>query len=891
MHVDWLHSARLRLSALRKRPQLERDLEDEIRFHLEMKAAKNASAGLPAGEAFYAARRDFGNDTRWKEALHDMWTLTWPEGVIQDARYAARSIRKTPGLALAVIAVLAIGIGANTAIFSVVNAAILKPLPFSDPDELVLLIGNVQRQRIERRGNSYPDYLDWRSQAQSFAGMAAIEGAPFVLTGVDEPERFTGEFVSAGYFELLGVRPLVGRVFQADEDRSQDGAAVAVIGEDLWKRRFGGDSAVLGRKLTLNARPYTVIGVMPAWFRGGGDQAEVWAPFSVSLSREEAAARGRRGFTALARLKKGVSRESAQTEMDGISRRLEMAYPATNEKRAVEVASLTAETVGSLKTPLLILLGAVTLVLLIACANVANLLLARSEARQGEFAIRMALGAGRGRLFRQQMAESLILAGAGAALGLVLAVIAGHLLVSLSPVTLPTFVKPRLDWMVGLFTVVISVITGFAGGMAPALAAAKQTPDTALKDNSIRSGEGSARQRFRSALVISEVALATALLVGAGLLIRSFGHLSALNPGFQPENVLTVHLSLPRIDAAAAEATDARSAVTGDAILERVQSIPSVVAAAVATGCPLDESSSAVFYSPEGQTPTDATTRPRAYIHRVSPAYFATLRTPLVAGRTFNSTEMAGKGDAVMVTENLVRRFWPGQDPVGKRIKAGSLNSEAPWLTIVGVVPEMKFRGLPENPTSDPDVFFPFSPRQRQIALLVRTSGEPGGIVSAVRAAVRDIDRTVPVYNVASLSERVGRANERARFASWMMAIFAAVAIALTSVGIYALMSWTVRRRTREIGIRMAVGASREEVLRMILGRGMTLVGAGLIAGAATALALTRWMETLLFGVSPADSLTFSAVAILIAFTGALACLIPAWRAAQMDPAGALRHD
>jgi putative ABC transport system permease protein len=531
--------------------------------------------------------------------------------------------------------------------------------------------------------------LDWKAQSTSFEGMAAYSSDSFNLTGVAEPERLAGEWVSAGYFDLLGVAPIAGRAIGPGDDVSGSSNTVVLIGEGLWRRRFGSDPAILGKRLQMSGQPFTVIGILPAGFRGLSDGSEVWAPFSASASAADLAERGSRGFPAVAKLKWGVPVRQAQAELDAISKRLEQAYPETNAKRGVEVASLTDELVGGLRTPLYVLLGAVGFVLLIACANVANLLLARSEARRQEIAIRMALGAGRGRIFRQLVTESMLLSLIGSALGLLLAVWSAQLLSKASPITLPTFVKSTTDWTVAAFATGVSILVGAFVGFMPAYQAGRQDLYVALKESGARSGAGLARRRFREALVITEVALSLTLLVGAGLLMRSFQRLSAVHPGFDPTDVLTLTAALPRSappQSPTVATADPSAVVTGRQLLQRLRALPAVVSASVASDIPLGAGGSAIFYSAEGQSITDAQTRPRAYVHRITPEFFATVGAQMLSGRSFSETEMEGRANVVVVTDNLTKRFWQGQDPIGKRIKAGDSASKNPWWTIIGVV-------------------------------------------------------------------------------------------------------------------------------------------------------------------------------------------------------------
>ncbi|HMJ82515.1 MAG TPA: ABC transporter permease, partial [Vicinamibacterales bacterium] len=603
---------RHRLVAIVRRRRLDRDLDDELAFHLAMREADYRTDGLSADAAREEARRQFGNVTHLKEQTRDMWTFPSLESFRQDIRYALRTLRKSPGFTFVAVFALAVGIGGNTAIFSLVDAIRAKALPYRDPDQLVQLWGNVQRTRVERRGASYPDYLDWRAESKSFEDIAAVDSQWMTFVGSDEPERIQTEFVAAPYFSLLGVSPARGRVFAASEDVVASPAQVVVLSDGFWKRRFGADPQVIGRTLTLccAARQYTVVGVMPPGFKGLSDTAELWVPFAMYAPPRAMMERGSRGFAALARLKPGVTLAAAQNDLDTISRRLEQAYPNTNEKRAVEVSPLDVELFGNLRPALLTLMAAVAFVLLIACANVANLLIARSEVRRREIAVRTALGAGRGRLLRQLVTESCVLTMLGAAVGLVVARVAVATLIAQSPVTFPSFATPDLDTRVAVFTIAVSLVCGLLVGLVPGLQA--QAPDlsSSLKE-SARSSGGRQSQRLRSALVIAEVSLAVVLLVGAGLMIRSVRNLAALNPGFDPQSVLTLHVSIPRTSvppaapvAAGAPATPAppaRPVVEGRVLLDRLGAIPGVAAATLANGLPLDGDGGAAFYAAEGQ--------------------------------------------------------------------------------------------------------------------------------------------------------------------------------------------------------------------------------------------------------------------------------------------------
>ncbi len=866
---------RLRVRALLLRRRLDRDLEDELAFHL---ATRAESAGP------LAARRHFGNPTFVKETVRDMWTFNWLETLARDLRYAARSLSKSPGFAAVAILTLALGIGANTAIFSVVNAVLLHPLPYPEPDRLVELWGNVKRAKVERRGTSFADYLDWRKESQSFERMALFTDGTLTLNGVAEPERVVGEYVGHGYFELLGVAPQFGRSFLASEDQVPQRDRVAILSDGFWKRRFGGDPLAVGRSIQLQDKMYTVVGVMPPGFRGVDDRSDLWLPLMMAAGPQDLGNRGNRGPAVLARLKSGVGIAQAQSEMDAICKRLEQQYPQTNEGRGVELSPLEQEIFGDLRRPLVVLLVAVGFVLLIACTNVANLMLARSEARQREIAVRIALGAGRGRMIHQLITESLVLALTGAGAGILLAGWGVKALVAASPITFPGYVNPAIDWTVAGFTAAVSCLAGVAMGLAPAVQVRTSNLFEAFKAASSHAADSRGGQRFRSALVVAEVAFAMLLLVGAGLLIRSVQQLAAIRPGFDPAHVLTMRVGIPRV-----AGSQTQSVTAARAVQAAVAQLPSVESAAAGSDVPF-AGSSAIFFTAEGQPPVTAQNVPRAYVHAVSANFFQVLRIPILAGRTFTAAEMAGS-DAVIVTDNLARRFWAGQDPIGKRLKRGTSDSTAPWMTVVGVVNEMKYRGLPANPTADPDIFMPIRDQSQQFALLLRTPLDPSSLAPAVRKTLRELDSTTVVYSVAPLDNLMERQTANSRFTGWLMGIFAASALLLAMIGIYGVMSYAVTRRTQEIGIRVALGAARGDVLRLVVRRGMTLIAAGLALGIAGALAITRLIGALLYGVTPRDALTFGGAAVMLALVALFACLIPASRAARIHPAVALRNE
>jgi putative ABC transport system permease protein len=879
-----LRSVVTRLRYLFRRDRLDQDLKDEVAFHLAMRE-RHFSEGRAGGDddSGRAARRRFGNAAVITEETRDMWTFPSLESFVQDIRYALRSLRRSPGFAVVAIAVLALGIGANSAIFSLVNAVMLRGLPYPQSNRLVLLIGNVQRDTVERRGNSWPDYADWRQQSKSFDRMAAYADFNTTLLSIDEPTRLGAEGVSAEYFSVLGVAPAMGRVF-TDEEVAPNGPAVAILSDAAWRTQFGSDPQILGKTATFQSRAFQIIGVMPAGFKGVTDTGEVWLPFPFAWG--SLTSRGARGFQAVARLKPGVSRADAQTELNTIASRLAVAYPDTNEKRGVEVADLTAETFATVRGAVTALMAAVAFVLLIACANVATLVMSRAETRAREIAVRAALGAGQARLTRQLVTESAVMVTIGAAAGLALAYAALRLLAVNSPVTLPSFAEPTLDATVVLFTIAITAATALLLGLAPAIHARMAMVADALKSSR---GATRASSRLRAGLVVVEVALTVVLLVGAGLMIRSVANLGAVRPGFDATGVLTMDVGLPRLAPVPGATGAAPLAVSIATILDRVRAVPGVQKAALISDVPLTGGGSAVFYAAEGDSTAGAQKAPRAYVHRMSPGFLDALGIPLVEGRTFEPSELVATSTSVIVTENMAHRFWPGQSAVGRRIKIGGAASQNPWSTIVGVVPELKYRGLPANPTADPDIFMPIFDRG-QVALVVRGSGTAGTLETPVKAAIRSTASGFVIFNVTSLEQLVATQTAASRFTGWLLSIFAAAALLLAAIGLYGVMAYLVDQRRREFGIRLALGAARSGIVGLVVSNGAALTGIGVLIGAAGAWQMSRLLGTQLFGVSPFDPSAFAAIGLLILIAVA-ACVVPAVRATRVDPIVVLRNE
>jgi putative ABC transport system permease protein len=810
----------------------------------------------------------------------------------QDLRYGARMSLKKPAFTLAAILTLALGIGANTAIFTVINAALLRPLPYPDAEQLVVVATTMRRDTVEVRSASYPDFVDWRDQNSVFERIAAQASPSFTLTGGAEPERVNGELVSADYFPLLRARAAFGRTFLPEEDRAPDTHRVALVGYGLWQRRFGGNPALLGQTIQVNDGNYTVVGIMPEGFRGVSDGAEVWLPMMMVSSVRPAGTlqrREQRWLSTVARLKPGVTLAQAQAEMDAIMGRLEQAYPNTNRNRGARVTPLDEQFFGGLQLTLWILLGAVGCVLLVACANVANLQLQRAAGRASEMAVRLALGATPRRLVRQLLTESLLLGLIGGALGILIALWSVDFLVKLSPVTFPSFVKLSIDGRVLGFSLLISGLTGALSGLAPALQAARPALSETLKAGGRNASGGLGRNRLLGSMVVSEIALALTLLIGAGLMIRSLQRMQAVDPGFDSERLLTMRVSLP-LPRYPREQIIAFS----QRLRERLQALPGAQSVALASDLPLSGSTSAGPIELEGRHEAPAGGEFRMYRHRVTPGFFSTLGIPLIKGRDFTADDHAQAPGVVIISEAMARRYWPNEDPIGKRLREDNRGTSTPasWLEIVGVVGEVKYRGLPQNPNADPDVYFPLPQSPiGNLFLAARSSVDPNSLVAAVRGVLRELDPDLPVYEVTTMTESVANQTTRSRFSAWLLSVFGALALALAAVGIYSVMAYAVEQRSREIGIRMAMGARAADVLKMVVGQGMRLALLGVALGLGAALALTQLMKRLLFGVAAADPLTYGVIALLLTLVALLACWIPARRAAKVDPIITLRYE
>jgi len=800
--------------------------------------------------------------------------------MVNDLRTAFRQLLKNPGFTAVAVLTIALGIGANTTIFSIVNAVLLRPFPYRAPERLV----NVQ-ERISGLGGfspSYPNFVDWRAQNTAFDSMAAVRGSEsFNFTGSGEPERLQGRLVSAEFFSTLGIEPLFGRDFLPEED-SPGATPVAILSYGLWQRRFGGDPDILGKQLTLNTQSFTVVGIAPANFQFGME-ADVTVP--IGLSAERFKNRGSDpGTGVVARLKPGVSQEQAEADLNLVAARLEQQYPQTNKGRRVLLTPLHESIVGNVRQPLLVLLGAVGLVLLIACANVANLLLVRSSARQKEMSVRVALGASRSALVRQLLAESVLLAGLGAGLGIVLAFWGVSLATTRLPVGIPRLQEAQLDLPVLVFTLAVSLLTALLFGLAPALQASRPNLTEGLKEGD--RGSSGCRQRLRSVLVVGEVALTLTLLVGAGLLIQSFRRVLQVDPGFKAQNLLTMQVSVNN-------PAGQQVANFFEQLQQNVRSLPGVVSVAVSNGIPFGSTNFPAFLI-EGRAETE--NKPSGLRYHVSPAYFQTMGIELINGRLFTAEETPATPPVAIIDEVLARRFFPNENPLGHRLKP---SADVPGVEIVGIVRHAEPNSLDAQGPAPAQFYFNFNqiPVERlpgyvrRINLLTRTEVEPMSLASAVRNEVAALNRDQAVFNVRTMEQTLAQSVSPRRFSMLLLTVFAIVALALASLGIYGLMSYAVAQRTREIGVRMALGAQLSDVLKLVIGQGMKLAFSGVVLGLVASVALTQLMKTLLFGVSATDPLTFVVIVSLLTVVALLACWLPARRATKVDPMIALRYE
>jgi putative ABC transport system permease protein len=887
MPMSWL--ARVR-NVFRPGP-LASEIDEEMRFHLEMRARSYADQGLPEEEAASRARRAFGNPLLLRERTRDADVWAGLDALLQDVRHSFRMLRRSPGFTAAAVVTLALGIGANTAVFSVVNAVLLRPLPYAEPDRLFVLYQQHEAENVGRTRAAPLDFLDWQKRSRSFAAMGAHIGTGFTLTGGGEPELVIGQLVSAELFDVLRVRPLLGRAFRPDENEAGRDR-VMLLSHGLWRRRFGGDPSVVGRTVVANSKPYTVVGVMPPGFEYPEKRYQLWVPFpfrganadNVPITRQS------RYLQVIGRLKAGVTSAQAAAELDAIGRRLAEEFPESDGGTTIRMASLTEETVGGVRKALLLLLGAAGFVLLIACANVTSLLLARASTRRREMAVRSALGVGLPRLVRQLLTETLVLFAVGLAAGLLAAQGTLHGVRLLGPKDIPRLEEAAVDSRALLLSGAAAGFAALLFGLAPALQAARAGAADAGKIGGRVVSAEPKHQRLRSAVIVAEVGVSLVLLTGAGLAIRSFLRLQGVEKGFDPHGAVTFNVVMP-----AAKYPDAPAMwACYRQLLDELSSQRAFEAVGFTTHLPLSGQDLENGVDLEGAPAMGES--PVAGLRGISPGYLAAMDIPLRRGRAFTVQDREKALPVVLVNETFARRFWPRQDPVGKRLSVDG--EQGPWRTVVGVVADVRHRSLDANP--HPEVLLPYlqldpgflTAWARGLSVVVRGSAAGLAVTADLaRRGVHAADANMPLVDIKPMAQLVAESTAQPRFRTLLMGGFALIALTLALVGVFGVMSYFVAQRTQELGVRMALGARRSDVLALTLGRGARLAILGVLLGLLGARALTGWMAGLLYEVSPTDPATFALAAGLLTAAALAASYLPARRAAAVDPAVVLREE
>jgi putative ABC transport system permease protein len=868
------------------------DAEDELAFHIESRVAEFTAMGMTPDEAQAEAMRRFGNLTRARERLHEVVELQeqdrrradmW-DAFMQDLRYAGRALRRNPGFTIVAVLTLALGIGANTAIFSVINGVLLRPLPYPEPGRLVRLFTSFSSS--PRYAVSQPEFMDYKGLSQVFENAAAFSGASLTLTGDGEPERLRGIAATKDLLPVLGISPLYGRNFEGEDGRAS-AEPVVILTHELWQNRFGADQSLLGRVLQINGRSRRVVGILPP----GVTMYRAQAFIPHYINPDSLTGRASNYLSVIARLRPNVSAEQARRELVALTRRTgeehRRTYPTAMGYSALAVG-MHEEMTGDIRLPLLILLGAVGLVLLIACANVANLLLARGEARQQEVAVRLALGASGRRILRQLLTESTVLAVLGAAGGMVLAWWGMKALLSVNPEAIPRFQEIRLDATVGVMTLVLAMITGMLFGFAPALHLVRTELQSTLKEGGRAGSESGARQRLGRTLVMAEVALAVVVVIGATLLLRSFRELRGSDPGFRAANVLAVDLSLPlaRYDNAATTSFYQR-------LVEQMRALPGVRMVAAASDVPPVAGGNNWDIAIDGRAVAPGSSAPSPNVRAVTRDYFGTMTIAIANGRAFGAEDHAASAPVAIINEASARAWWPNANPVGQRIR---FDTNLPWVTIVGVARDAKSNGMQEPTPVELYMLHEQLPTaaggtERTMYVLLKTTVDPLTLATSGRGAVQALDPQLAITNIRSMEQLLDFSVAQQRFMMLLLGVFGAVALSLAAIGIYGIMSYAVKRRTREIGIRMALGGAPGDVLRLVVSQGMRLAFFGLIIGILVSLAATRLLTDLLFGVEPRDPLTFVSIGLLLTGIALIASWIPARRAVRTDPTTALRTE
>jgi len=870
------------------------DADEELRFHIESRVDEYVAAGMTPEQARVETMRRFGDVERVRrstaaidaEYAHEQRRAARWEALSQDLRYAARTLRRNPAFTAIAVLTLALGIGANTAIFSVVNGVLLRPLPYAEPDRLVRLFTAFRGSGQERYAMSQPEFMDYKGLTRVFSNAAAFAGSALTLTGTGDPERVRGLTATRDLLPVLGVVPLRGRNFQGDEGRAGL-EPVVLVSHEFWQNRFGGDPALLDRVITLNGIGRRVIGILPP----GVAISDAEAIIPLFINPDSLAGRGNNYLRGVARLRPGVTVEQAQRELNALTRRLAAQYPnayPVSMGYGATVVSMRDVIVGDVRPALLILLGAVGLVLLIACANVANLLLARGEARQREIAVRIALGAGRGRIVRQLLTESTLLAVVGGALGVVLAWWGMKALLSVNPDAIPRMELVRIDLRVGLATMGLCLLTGVLFGLAPAMQLVRTQVQSSLKEATRGGTVGRSQQRLGRGLVIAEVALAVVIVIGAALLMRSFWLLRSADPGFESDRVLAVDLGIP-----ASRYTPDATVTFYTELVQHMRGLPGVQVAGAISELPPVAGGYNWDIAIDGRPLPPGQAAPSPNVRAVVGDYFRALSIPLVRGRLFGASDVRGAPPVVVINETAARTIWPNVDPIGQRIRFGR---ELPWITVIGVARDVRSVGLAD--AVPPEVYLVHEQMpaaaggaERAMYVVLKTAGNPLSLANQARSVVRQQDPLVAITGIRTLDDIVNASIARPRFTMLLLGVFGGVALALATVGIYGIMSYAVKRRTREIGIRMAMGARPTDVLHLVVRQGMTLAMAGLFVGVIGAVLATRLMGSLLYGVSATDPLTFVAIIALLTGIAFFASWIPARRAVLTDPSTALRND
>jgi predicted permease len=868
-----------------RRKRMLDDLDNDIGDHIARETQDNIDRGMSPEEARYAAARKFGNVTRVKEETREVWTIIWFEQLLEDIRFGLRMLRKNSGFTVVAALTLALGIGANTYIFSIVDALVLRPLEFVDPGRTVALWERLPERGIDRNELSPANFLDWKDQNHVFDHIAVQSWWDANLGGVEHPEHLHGFLVTPDYFGALQAQPMLGRTF-LEEEGTPGKDHVAILSYALWRDHFAADSSIAGKTAVLNGINYTVIGVMGPGFNYPSG-AQLWAAFAFTPEMETN--RGSHYLRGVAHLAAGSTREQAQAQMSAIASRLAQQYPQTNIGRDVHVIPLMESEVGQARAPLVIMLAAVGLVLLIACANVSNLLLARASSRQRETAIRSALGATRLRLIRQWLVESLLLGLLGGGLGILFAYLCLYARVIRIPLEfsrmLPGWDKIAINTPVLLFTTAVSLATGLIFGFLPALVASRPNVNDTLKEGTPSAGAGRRRKWLRNVLIVSEVALSLALLATAGLMMKSFVRLERVSPGFNPDKLLTMFLALPD----AKYTSGSQAANFDEQLVERVRNLPGVQNAAIANLIPLGGMNETWSFRIEGRPEPKPGQDPDASYRVVTDSYFRTMQMPILKGREFSSEDSEKSQRVVAVNAAFAARYWPGEEALGKRMRLNGAPEKDPWRTVVAVVGNVRNQlDLP----APPEMYFPLRQQvEYTVALVARTPSDAMLMAESIRAQVAALDPDLPAFNVSTMNELRSTSVIAQRIGGTLMAAFAGFALVLAALGLFGVIAYTVSERTREIGIRMALGAKPREIFRLVVGQGMLLALIGLLVGLPLALGMGRAVSGLLYAVAPNDFATFAAVAILLAAVALAACYIPARRAMRVDPIIALRYE